>query len=103
MIRVSFEKMKEEITRVLLKKGFSLERAEECALLFTEASLDGVYSHGLNRVPRFIDYIEKGLVNIHAEPNKIDGIGLLERYDGNLGPGNLNANFCMNRAIEIAR
>ena len=103
MTRVSFDKMKEEITRVLLKKGFSLERAEECSQLYAEASLDGVYSHGLNRVPRFIDYIEKGYVNIDAIPTKIDGIGLMERYDGNLGPGNLNAKFCMNRAIEIAR
>ncbi|WP_160724548.1 3-dehydro-L-gulonate 2-dehydrogenase [Bacillus sp. USDA818B3_A] len=103
MKRVSFEKMKEEITRVLVKKGFSLHRAQESALLFTEASLDGVYSHGLNRVPRFVDYIERGLVDIHAEPTKLDNIGLIERYDGNLGPGDLNAKFCMNRAMEIAR
>jgi 3-dehydro-L-gulonate 2-dehydrogenase len=102
MKRIPFETMKEEIVRVLLKKGFTKERAEECALLFAEASLEGVYSHGLNRVPRFVDYIEKGLVDIHAVPTKIDSIGMLERYDGNFGAGNLNAKMCMQRAIEIA-
>jgi 3-dehydro-L-gulonate 2-dehydrogenase len=102
MKRVPFETMNDEIVRVLLKKGFTQERAEECALLFAEASLEGVYSHGLNRVPRFVDYIEKGLVDIHAVPTKIDSIGMLERYDGNLGAGNLNAKMCMQRAIELA-
>lgn len=103
MIRVSFEEMKKEITRVLLKRGFTKERAEDCALLFAEASLDGVYSHGLNRVPRFIDYIEKGWIDVHAVPTKIDSLGILVRYNGNFGPGNLNAKFCMNRAVELAK
>ncbi|MCR8636817.1 3-dehydro-L-gulonate 2-dehydrogenase [Paenibacillus radicis (ex Xue et al. 2023)] len=102
MKRVPFETMKDEIVRVLLKKGFTTNRAEECAVLFAEASLEGVYSHGLNRVPRFVDYIEKGLVDIHAIPTKIDSYGMMERYDGNLGAGNLNAKFCMQRAIEMA-
>jgi 3-dehydro-L-gulonate 2-dehydrogenase len=103
MTRVPFETMKSEITRVLLKKGFSEKKAKECATLFAEASLDGVYSHGLNRVPRFVDYIEKEWVDIHAEPTIIDTLGVIERYDGNLGPGNLNAQFCMDRAVQLAK
>lgn len=103
MLRVPFEQMKREIIRVLVKRGFTPDRAEECATLFAEASLDGVYSHGLNRVPRFVHYIERGWVNVNAVPTLIDRIGMLERYDGHLGPGNLNAKFCMERAIEISR
>lgn len=102
MKRVSFETMKTEITRVLLKKGFTNERAEECALLFAESSLEGIYSHGLNRVPRFVDHIEKGWVDVHEIPTMVDGMGMLERYDGNFGAGNLNAKFCMQRAIEMS-
>ena len=37
-MRVSFEKMKNEFKRVLIKKGFSEERAEVSALLFTQTS-----------------------------------------------------------------
>lgn len=103
MKRVSFDTMQAEIRRVLLSRGFSEERAAKCALLFAEASLEGVYSHGLNRVPRFVDYVDKGWVDIHAEPVKVDATGMLERYDGKLGPGNLNAQFCMQRAIELAK
>lgn len=102
-MRIPFEKMLAELERVLIKKGFEKERAQLCARLFTEASCDGVYSHGLNRFPRFIEYIEKGYVDIHAHPEKMEQFGALERWDGHLGPGNLNAHFCMGRAIDIAR
>lgn len=103
MIRVPYQKLNDEFLRVLLKIGFSPERAELCAKLFTETSRDGVYTHGLNRFPRFIKYIRDGHVKIEAVPILTEASGVLERWDGNLGPGNLNAHFCMNRAIEIAR
>lgn len=102
MIRISYKEMYAQFLRVLLKVGFSQERAELCAKMFTEASCDGFYTHGLNRFPRFIEYINKGYVDIHAYPEKADGFGIIERWDGNLGPGNLNAFFCMNRAIELS-
>jgi 3-dehydro-L-gulonate 2-dehydrogenase len=103
MLRVSFDEMYNELLRVLLKVGFTKERGELCAKLFAETSRDGVYSHGLNRFPRFIDYISKGYIDIHAEPVKVEQMGIVERWDGKQGPGNLNAHFAMNRAIEIAK
>ncbi|TCK98703.1 3-dehydro-L-gulonate 2-dehydrogenase [Natranaerovirga hydrolytica] len=102
-MRVSFETMYKEFLRVLLKKGFAQERAELCAKLFAETSRDGVYSHGLNRFPRFISLIDQGIVNVAATPEKIDTVGFIERWDGNLGPGNLNAYYCMERAIALAK
>jgi 3-dehydro-L-gulonate 2-dehydrogenase len=51
----------------------------------------------------FIDYIQKGYVDTHAEPEKFNSFGSWEQWDGNLGPGNLNAFQCMNRAIELAK
>jgi 3-dehydro-L-gulonate 2-dehydrogenase len=102
MLRVSFEEMNHQFLRVLLKIGFAGDQAELCARLFAETSRDGVYSHGLNRFPRFINYIKKGFIDIHAHPEKLIGFGALERWDGKLGPGNLNASFSMNRAMELA-
>lgn len=103
MIRVSYQQMYAEFLRVLLKTGFSQDRAELCAKLFTENSCDGVYTHGLNRFPRFIKYIKDGYLKIDAVPVMTEASGALERWDGNRGPGNLNAHFCMNRAIKIAK
>ncbi|HPP54875.1 MAG TPA: 3-dehydro-L-gulonate 2-dehydrogenase [Thermoguttaceae bacterium] len=102
-MRVPFEEMQNQFNRVLLKKGFTPERAALCARLFAEASRDGVYSHGLNCFPRFISYIDQGYIDIHAEPVFVEKTGVLERWDGRMGPGNLNAWFCMNRAVAIAK
>jgi 3-dehydro-L-gulonate 2-dehydrogenase len=102
MKRVPFEEMKKEIKRVLLSIGMNEEKADICAQIHSESSADGVYSHGLNRVSRFVDYVKKGWVDINAEPSLVNKIGPIENYDGNLAPGILNAKVSMNRAMKIA-
>lgn len=87
---------------ILLQYGFSSDRAELCATLFAKASLDGVASHGLNRFLPFLKTINDGYVDIDAEPSMENAVGSFERWDGNLGPGNLNAHHCMGRAIALA-
>lgn len=102
-MRVLYESMYQEFYRVLVKKGFLKERADLSAKLFADASRDGVYTHGLNRFVKFIASLDTGCVDIHGVPVLKDSVGVLERYDGKKGPGNLNAHFCMKRAIELAK
>jgi 3-dehydro-L-gulonate 2-dehydrogenase len=102
-VRINCDDMTAEFTRVLIKKGFAPEAAAESARLFTENSLDGIYSHGVLRFPRVIEYIDKGYIDPRAMAEKIDGLGAFERWDGKLGMGNLNAKRAMDRAIELAR
>ena len=102
MKRVPLEKLKTELKRVLLKKGFSEERAKQCASLFSNSSLDGVSSHGLNRFIPFLNDIDKGIINIEAVPAVAKSVGAMEQWDGQLGPGMLNAQLAMNRACELA-
>src|SRR6266481_608969 len=108
MLRVSYQDLYDVLLRVLLKVGFEPERARRCAQLFAESSRDGVYSHGLNRFPRFLAMIQSGLIDIHAEPKLLTssgpmGSGPIERWDGKIGPGNLNAWHSMERAIALSR
>lgn len=102
-MRVKYEDMYNEFVRVLLKRGFTQERAELSAKLYADASRDGVYTHGLNRFPKFMKSIDQGCVDIQANPSLKESFGFVERYDGNMGPGNLNAHFCMKRTIELAK
>jgi len=88
---------------LILHHNFSKQRAGLCADLFAKASLDGVSSHGANRFPVFLEMIRKGLVDPEAEAACMDAFGFFERWDGHLGPGNLNAFSCMERAIAIAK
>ena len=103
MLRIKYEDMVKEFERVLIKKGFSADIAKRSAELFAKNSLDGVYSHGINRFPRVISYVDKGYIKIDAEPTVEGTMGALERWNGNLAMGNTNAESAMNRAIELAK
>ncbi len=102
-ILIPFENMRSEFTRILIRSGFSDNKAEKCAGIFAVNSLEGVYSHGANRFPRFVRNVRDGYVKPDAEPSLIHRTGSLEQWNGNLGPGPLNALFTTERAIELAR
>ncbi len=102
-MRIPFEQLKQEFKRVLLKLSFPEEKAEACARIFAANSRDGVYSHGLNRFPVFVEYVQKGLIHGDAEPVLIETIGAIERWDGQYAPGMYNASLCMDRAIALAK
>ena len=101
--RVPFAELHRALTQVLVEEGFAEERAGDCALLFAEASRDGVASHGLNRFPRFVRMVRSALIDPAARPERVGGHAALERWHGRRGPGNLNARDSMGRAIELAR
>jgi len=103
MTRIPFGELQEALEGVLRKLGFSAERARRCAQLFAETTCDGVYTHGVNRFPRFVATVRNGSIDVQADPAKVAGFGALERWDGRKGPGNLNASTCMARAIELSR
>ena len=102
MTRIRFDEMKATVKLAFTNAGMPEEKAATCARIHTESSRDGVYSHGLNRVERFVEYIGKGWVDVNAVPTLDRSLGAMEIYNGNMGPGILNALFAMNRATEIA-
>jgi len=88
---------------ILLKHGLTPQKAMQCAGVFTNNSIDGVYTHGVNRFPRFIEYIQKGYINIQAEPSLKHQWGGVQQWDGNLGPGPLNAIHATNKVMQLAQ
>jgi 3-dehydro-L-gulonate 2-dehydrogenase len=102
-IQITYREMQDVLYNLFLKYKFSKEKAKLMANVFTESTLVGVNSHGINRVPLFIEYLKKGLIKIDAEAEKAETFGSIERWDGNLGPGIVNATKCTNRAIELAK
>ncbi len=103
MPRIPFAVLQETVRRILAGRGCPAPRAELAARLIAETSADGVYSHGVNRFPRLVETIDKGYVNLGAEPTCIERFGAFERWDGHQGLGPTNAHAAMARAIELAR
>ena len=103
LVLIPLDDMEREFRRILAKYGFSEPRAEECARVFAENSLDGVVTHGVNRFPLFVRFVKDGIVRVNAEPVLKQRAGSIEQWDGCLGPGPLNALRCTERAMELAR
>lgn len=91
------------LTSIFIKSGISEKHSKLCASLFAKASLEGVPSHGLDRVPVFLKMIRNNYVNPSKEAELVDSFGFFERWDGNLGPGMVNATICMDRAIRLSK
>ncbi|NJX13996.1 3-dehydro-L-gulonate 2-dehydrogenase [Tamlana crocina] len=102
-MQISPENIQKVLYELFLKYKFNNTNAKLLANVFTESTLDGVSSHGVNRVPLFIEYVKKGVIKIDAEAEKTASFGNIERWDGNLGPGIVNATKCTNRAVELAK
>ena len=109
MLRVPYDDLYQALQRAMQHLGLQGERAVLCARLFADTTCDGVYTHGLDRFPRFAEMVANGCINVNAEPTRVAGAAAsatalaIERWDGHLGPGNLNAYTAMERAIALAR
>ncbi|MBU8913106.1 MAG: 3-dehydro-L-gulonate 2-dehydrogenase [Spirochaetales bacterium] len=102
-MRIPYDEIVVLLAAILRANGFSKDRAVPAAELFADASRDGVQSHGLNRFPGFVTMVCDGYVKPEATPTLVEQMGAVERWDGNLGPGVLNAHQSMDRATELAR
>jgi len=102
-MKISLDEMKQALHQLFIKYKFSEEKAAFLAKTYSESTLDGINSHGINRVPMFIEYVENGTVLIDAVAERIGSFGSIERWDGKLGPGIINATKCTNRAINLAK
>ena len=54
-IRVPYDTVLSTVKQAFLQMGLTEAQAQQCAEIHTESSLEGIESHGLNRVPRFVD------------------------------------------------
>ena len=100
-MQITSQQMQDVLYKLFLKYKFTHEKAQLLAQTYTESTLAGVNSHGINRVPLFLEYVENGSVKINAEAEKVESFGSIERWDGNYGPGIINATKCAKRAVTV--
>ena len=98
---LSFDEVKSTLGRALGAAGFDPQRAERLADVFARNTLEGVASHGVNRFPRFLADLERGVIDRDARPETVAALGGMEVWDGHFGPGPLIAGAAMDRAIAL--
>ena len=102
MVHIHFAELKDKLSGILGKQGFDRAEAEQIARIFSESTFDGVFSHGINRFPRFIQDVENGIVTPGITPALISEQTSMEQWDGLGGAGISNALFCSERCMKLA-
>jgi len=102
-IKVSSTEMESVFYNVLTKNKFSAEKARATAKIFTENAVDGIYTHSVNRFPKFVQYIQQGFIKPELEAVHKSGTGCMEQWHGQSGVGVLNAIKCTDRAMILAK
>jgi 3-dehydro-L-gulonate 2-dehydrogenase len=104
MARIPEDQLIAHLADLFSREGVSPSRSIRLAELFAQASADGVYSHGVHFVPGLLKLLRaREIDDPNRDPRLIACFGALARYEGNAGLGPLNAEFCMDRAMELAQ
>ena len=86
-----------------VKFGFSGEDAATITDVLITADKYGIESHGMQRVSRYNNGLQSGLIKLDAEPEVVFETPLSAVIDGHQGMGQLVAVKAMNMAIEKAK
>ncbi len=101
-MRIPAQELKAEFEKLLISRGFDEENAAEAAEVFTANSVDGIYTHGVNRFPRVISYLDHGTIKPQNVATCVNACMAFERWDGKRGMGPLNARKAMARACDLS-
>ncbi len=96
------ETLRRFVTELFAKAGLAEEDAAFHARALVQTNLWGVDSHGVLRLPIYVQRLRSGALNPRPEVRKLSGAGVLEVLHGDDGPGFIVGREAMQRAIELA-
>ena len=99
---VNHEKLEAFVTDLFAQAGMREEDAAFHASALVQTNLWGVDSHGVLRVPVYIERFRSGAMNPRPETKIVRAAGALEVMHGDDGPGFIVGRDAMNRAVELA-
>lgn len=88
--------------RVLAAGGFRPEDARKAADLLVWANLRGVDSHGVLRIPRYVEMVELGMIDPEAVPRVVREQGAVALIDAGLAPGATGMESVTRKAMDLA-
>ncbi|SIT78836.1 ureidoglycolate dehydrogenase (NAD+) [Yoonia rosea] len=94
--------LKAYASALLQAGGYALAHAERTADALVWANARGANSHGVLRIPRYIEMVETGLINPTAEPRLESCDGAVAVLDAAKAPGPSGMVAAMDTAIDLA-
>ena len=102
MIAISSGTLQGFAAALLRAGGFTADQAEQTAAMLVWANLRGADSHGVLRIPRYVEMVELGLINPAAEPRRVSGKGAVAVIDAQRAPGAVGMNVAARTAMQLA-
>jgi LDH2 family malate/lactate/ureidoglycolate dehydrogenase len=90
-------------TAILTATGTQPERADVVARSLVEANVAGHDSHGVLRLPAYVEFVERGEVDPGAEPALVFQRGPVARIDGRRGWGQLAGQLAAATVVRLTR
>lgn len=98
MANISAADLRKFAMDVLSKAGFNQTQSGEMSALLVWANQRGIDSHGVLRIPRYIEMLQTGLVSADAAVAEVSRNGAIAVLDAGKSPGAT----AMNRAVVVA-
>lgn len=102
-VRVAPSKLKALVCRIFVYNGLPGDHAEIAAHALVKASLRGVDSHGVARVPMYCERLRRKVTNPRPEIKVTRVTPAVAQIDGDNGLGLVVGNCGMNEAIALAK
>jgi LDH2 family malate/lactate/ureidoglycolate dehydrogenase len=100
---VSANEARRFVSDVLTGNGVPPANAATIADCLIQADLRGVDTHGMNRIPSYMERVRQGVLNASASPRFSQITPVVGQVDGQNTFGFLSAHLGMSHAIEMAK
>ena len=101
--RISDQALLSVVATVFERCGMSPGDAALLADSLVAADLRGVHSHGVLRVPEYVQKLREGGVDPRGQPAIVSDVGAALVVDGGNSMGQIGASFAVRSAVERAR
>lgn len=102
LVTVDAEELRASTARILHTAGLTARDADTVAAILVDADLRGVHTHGVVRVPVYVDRIQRGVINVAPSVDITARQGAFLALDGDNGMGFCIAQTAMQKAIDLA-
>jgi len=103
MKKIEYSELKQTVSKIFAKIHCFSKESNAIAEILSEADLRGITSHGVARVPRYINHIKTGIIEINKDPETILETPVSLVIDGNNGIGQYIATKSLEKTIEKAK
>lgn len=102
MTRFRPQDLKTYAAALLQAAGYAPDHAERTADILVWANERGAESHGVLRIPRYVEMVEQGLIDPRAVPAIVSQQGAVATLDAAQAPGPSAMVAAMDTAVDIA-